>query len=145
MNNIILTGKIKKKPRYSLYKSNTDLPVDIVSFILIRQGNDSVDVFPVVAFDALANSILANYKEGDVVNIEGCVRDYNYEDCNHTKHFSKVLVASNVANSSGENDKENKSVDSENDKLYNFLVKENINLFSISEFEEVENCLAAMR
>lgn len=111
MNKFEIIGRLTKDAEIRYTKENKK----VVSFtIAVNNTKDDSTFFKINAFNGTADLIEKYTKKGDLIYIEGMVRNNNYEDKNGNKHYEYVFIANKIEFlSKTENKKENKKADSQ--------------------------------
>lgn len=128
-----IKGYVVKNPQIS-FLTSMYLYDRICRFFIVKCSDKQYvkDVYPIVCFGDIASDVM-KIEEGDVINIKGIIKDYNYKDYNLTTHRTKVIIASSI-------EKLNKEmIDyTSYEKVYDELIKNNINIIDLSEFDRLE-------
>ena len=93
MNKFEIIGRLTKDAEIRNTKENKK----IVSFtIAVNNTKDDSTFFKINAFNGTADLIEKYTKKGDLIYIEGMVRNNNYEDKNGIKHYEYVFIANKI-------------------------------------------------
>lgn len=93
MNKIQLTGRLTKNPetRY------TDEGKSITTFTLaINNSKDDTTFIKITCFAGTGELIQKYCKKGDLILVDGMVRNNNYTDKDGNKHFDYVFIGHKV-------------------------------------------------
>lgn len=101
MNITKADGKIKTTPKISFMPDNGMLYVCKFFIESLQEENDNSkgDTFAVLAFGDIAKKISREYKKGDAIKVKGFFKNFDYYDCNYTRHCTQVLVARQICDS----------------------------------------------
>lgn len=93
MNKFEIIGRLTKDAEIRYTKENKK----IVSFtIAVNNTKDDSTFFKINAFNGTADLIEKYTKKGDLIYIEGMVKNNNYEDKNGYKHFEYIFIANKI-------------------------------------------------
>lgn len=93
MNKFEIIGRLTKDAEIRYTKENKK----VVSFtIAVNNTKDDSTFFKINAFNGTADLIEKYTKKGDLIYIEGMVRNNNYEDKNGNKHYEYVFIANKI-------------------------------------------------
>ena len=93
MNKFEIIGRLTKDAEIRYTKENKK----VVSFtIAVNNTKDDSTFFKINAFNGTADLIEKYTKKGDLIYIDGMVRNNNYEDKNGNKHFEYVFIANKI-------------------------------------------------
>lgn len=100
LNRVILFGRLVRDPE--IRQTASGVMVTKISVACDRQyanketGERECDFIEVQAWKNTADFIGKYFHKGDAIIVEGTLRNNNYEDKNHVKHYSYIVVADNV-------------------------------------------------
>lgn len=57
--------------------------------------NSEAGIFPLLCFNSFASK-LSSAEENDVINVEGTLKDYSYNDYNGVSHFVKLMLVTSM-------------------------------------------------
>lgn len=104
MNNVTLSGRVCNVPKIRVLKINGK-NISICNFtIAIMEGlpengmysSSNTDFIECVCFNSEALAINANFIKGSKITCIGKIKNHFFEDSNRTKHFTNILVLSQV-------------------------------------------------
>lgn len=133
----IVKGYVVNQPELSFLTST--YPYDkICRFFVVKNADNQyvADIYPIVCFGKLASDVVDKIKPNTFIKVNGLLKDFNYKDYNLTSHRTKVFVAESI-------DK----IDKEEidytlyEKTYDELIKNNINVIDLSEFDRLERTI----
>ena len=111
LNKVILMGRLTRDPEFRQTTSGT--PVCRFSLAINRQfankqtGERETDFVDCDAWRSTAEFISRYFNKGNMILVEGQLRNNNYEDANGVKHYSMRVLVDNVSfcesKGSGEN------------------------------------------
>lgn len=133
----IVKGYVVNQPKLSFLTSI--YPYDkICRFFVVKNADNQyiADIYPIVCFGELASDVMNTIKPNTFIKVNGLLKDFNYKDYNLTPHRTKVFVAYSI-----------EKIDSEEigytlcEKAYDELIKNNINIIDLSEFDRLERTI----
>ena len=93
MNKFEVIGRLIKDPEIRYTESNKK----VVSFtIAINNSKDDSTFIKITTFNGTADLIEKYTKKGDLIYIDGMIRNNNYEDKEGKKHYEYVFIANKV-------------------------------------------------
>lgn len=93
MNKFEIIGRLTKDAEVIYTKENKK----IVSFtIAVNNTKDDSTFFKINAFNGTADLIEKYTKKGDLIYIEGMIKNNNYEDKNGYKHYEYIFIANKI-------------------------------------------------
>lgn len=113
MNKFEIIGRLTKDPEIRYTESNKK----VVSFtIAVNNTKDDSTFLKITTFNGTADLIEKYTKKGDLVYVDGMIKNNNYEDKNGNKHFEYIFIANKIeflSKVNKEEKKENKKTDSQ--------------------------------
>jgi single-strand DNA-binding protein len=118
MNKFEIIGRLTKDAEIRYTKENKK----VVNFtIAVNNTKDDSTFFKINAFNGTADLIEKYTKKGDLIYIEGIVKNNNYEDKNGNKHYEYIFIANKIEFlSKTENKKEIKNTKSQEQVFADF-------------------------
>lgn len=118
MNKFEIIGRLTKDAEIRYTKENKK----VVSFtIAVNNTKDDSTFFKINAFNGTADLIEKYTKKGDLIYIDGMVKNNNYEDKNGIKHYEYMFIANKIEFlSKVENKKEIKNTKSQEQVFADF-------------------------
>lgn len=105
MNKIFETGRMISEPKLE-YINLGEKNIFVSRFCIMVTNDvfsaedmpekDRQDYFECIAFDDAAARIVDCFPRGAKINLVGLLKNHLYEDSNRTKHFTNVIVVSEV-------------------------------------------------
>ena len=93
MNKFEVIGRLIKDPEIRYTESNKK----VVSFtIAINNSKDDSTFIKITTFNGTADLIEKYTKKGDLIYIDGMIRNNNYEDKEGKKHYEYIFIANKV-------------------------------------------------
>lgn len=93
MNKFEIIGRLTKDAEIRYTKENKK----VVSFtVAVNNTKEDSTFFKINAFNGTADLIEKYTKKGDLIYIEGMVRNNNYEDKNGNKHYEYIFIANRI-------------------------------------------------
>ena len=98
MNKVILIGRLVKDPEISYTQSGKG----VASFVLAvdrrfsKEGQQTADFIPIVAWNKLAEIIGNNLTKGRRISVEGRMQVRNYDAQDGTKRYVTEVIADEV-------------------------------------------------
>lgn len=94
MNNLfIFIGRITKDLELRYTKENKAV-LDFV--IAINNGKDDTSYIKLTSFGSVAELMAKYCKKGDLVGVQGLIKNHNWEDKNGNKHYDYTFLATKV-------------------------------------------------
>lgn len=94
MNNLfIFIGRITKDLELRFTKENKAV-LDFV--IAINNGKDDTSYIKLTSFGSVAELMAKYCKKGDLVGVQGLIKNHNWEDKNGNKHYDYTFLATKV-------------------------------------------------
>lgn len=94
MNNIlILTGRITRN--IELKYTNSNKPYTNIN-LAVNNAKDDTTFIDIKLFNNLAQTVSKYCKKGDLIGIQGMVKNNNWEDNEGKKHYDYTFVANKV-------------------------------------------------
>ena len=94
MNNLfIFIGRITKDLELRYTKENKAV-LDFV--IAINNGKDDTSYIKLTSFGSIAELMAKYCKKGDLVGVQGLIKNHNWEDKNGNKHYDYTFLATKV-------------------------------------------------
>lgn len=94
MNNLfIFIGRITKDLELRYTKENKAV-LDFV--IAINNGKDDTSYIKLTSFGSIAELMAKYCKKGDLVGVQGLIKNHNWEDKNGNKHYDYAFLATKV-------------------------------------------------
>ena len=94
MNNLfILIGRITKDLELRYTKENKAV-LDFV--IAINNGKDDTSFIKLTSFGSVAELMAKYCKKGDLVGVQGLIKNHNWEDKNGNKHYDYTFLTTKV-------------------------------------------------
>ncbi len=113
MNKFEIIGRLTKDAEIKYTKENKK----VASFtIAVNNTKDDSTFFKINTFNGTADLIEKYTKKGDLIYIDGMIRNNNYEDKKGNKHYEYEFVANKIeflSKVNKEEKKENKKADSQ--------------------------------
>ena len=111
LNRIIIMGRLTKDPEERKTPSGTAICKFSVAVNRSYKGKDGnkveeTDFFEVDAWGSTGETVGRYFRKGDMILVEGQMRNNNYTDSNGVKHYSMRLNADSISfcgNTSGQN------------------------------------------
>lgn len=104
MNNVTISGRICNVPKIRILKLHQST-VTICNFTVasmdgIADDGDhtlsNTDFFECICFNKEALMVNANFIKGSKISCAGKIKNFHFEDGNQTKHFTQILVLTQV-------------------------------------------------
>ena len=104
MNNVMISGRISNVPKLRVLNIDGQ-SISICNFTIATVddvGEDGVhdvtntDFIECICFDREASVLNANFIKGSKITCIGKLKNYFFEDSNRTKHFTQMLILSQV-------------------------------------------------
>ena len=94
MNNLfIFIGRITKDLELRYTKENKA----VLDFIIaINNGKDDTSYIKLTSFGSIAELMVKYCKKGDLVGVQGLIKNHNWEDKNGNKHYDYTFLATKV-------------------------------------------------
>ena len=94
MNNLfIFIGRITKDLELRYTKENKAV-LDFV--IAINNGKDDASYIKLTSFGSVAELMAKYCKKGDLIGVQGLIKNHNWEDKNGNKHYDYTFLATKV-------------------------------------------------
>ena len=94
MNNLfIFIGRITKDLELRYTKGNKAV-LDFV--IAINNGKDDASYIKLTSFGSVAELMAKYCKKGDLIGVQGLIKNHNWEDKNGNKHYDYTFLATKV-------------------------------------------------
>ena len=94
MNNLfIFIGRITKDLELRYTKENKAV-LDFV--IAINNGKDDTSYIKLTSFGSVAELMAKYCKKGDLVGVQGLIKNHNWEDKNGNKHYDYTFLSNKV-------------------------------------------------
>ena len=137
LNRVILMGRLTADPELRQTQSG----ISYVKFnIAVNRkfkddnGEHQADFISITAWRKTAEFIADYFSKGQMIVIEGSLRNNNYTDANGVKHYSMDVLADNVSFAGGRNDNYTANVP-QTTQISN--PSEDVQLEDLADFEEV--------
>lgn len=104
MNNLSVTGRVCNVPKIRILQIE-DKTINICNFTIAvsdgiseegYQDKKNMDFFECICFNDAALAFNANFIKGSKISCTGKVKNHYFEDANRTKHFTQILVLSQI-------------------------------------------------
>ena len=93
MNSINVVGRLTRNPELRYTESNKAvMKLDIA----INNGKDDVTFLPITIFGNQAENVNKYCTKGDMLGIEGIIKNHNWEDNKGNKHYDYTFIANRV-------------------------------------------------
>lgn len=93
MNNFNITGRLTKTPE--LRSTETGKTIGELN-IAIRNKKDDTTFMRITAFNQTAEHIAKYCDKGDLLGIQGTIKNHNWTDSNNNKHYDYTFIANSV-------------------------------------------------
>ena len=115
MNKFEIIGRLTKDAEIRYTKENKK----VVSFtIAVNNSKEDSTFFKINAFNGTADLIEQYTKKGDLIYIDGIIKNNNYEDKEGKKHFEYMFIANKIEFLSRVNKEDKKEIKKSNDQVY---------------------------
>ena len=78
MNRVNLIGRITREPEIKEYGKDNDIMCHFT--LAVQRDKDNANFIPCSAFDKVAENMEKYVQKGDLLGVEGRLRDYSYEN-----------------------------------------------------------------
>ena len=93
MNSLSIVGRLTKNPELRYTESNKAvMRIDIA----INNGKDDTTFLPITIFGNQAENVHKYCTKGDMLGIEGIIKNHNWEDDKGNKHYDYSFIANRV-------------------------------------------------
>lgn len=93
-NNFIFIGRISKDLELRYTKDNKAVcEVNIA----IQNGKDDTTFVPITTFGKTAENICEYARKGDLIGLQGILKNHNWEDQNGNKHYDYTFMANKMS------------------------------------------------
>lgn len=93
MNNFIIAGRLTKEPELRSTKEGKSVAE---LNIALRNKKDDTTFLKITAFNQTAEHIAKYCTKGDMLGIQGIIRNHNWTDSNNNKHYDYNFIANSV-------------------------------------------------
>ena len=93
MNNFYITGRLTKTPEVRSTKEGKSISELNVA---IRNKKDDTTFLKITAFNQTAEHIAKYCDKGDLLGIQGMIRNHNWTDKDDNKHYDYTFIANSV-------------------------------------------------
>lgn len=138
LNRVILMGRLTADPELRQTQSG----ISFVKFNIAvdrkfknDNGEHQTDFISVTAWRKTAEFVSRYFSKGQMIVIEGSLRNNNYEDQNGVKHYSMDVLADSVSFAGGRNDNNYTANTPQTTQVSNPV--EDVQLGDLADFEEV--------
>lgn len=147
LNKVILMGRLTRDPEFK--QTTSGVPVCRFSLAINRQfankqtGERETDFVDCDAWRSTAEFISRYFSKGNMILVEGQLRNNNYEDANGVKHYSMRVLVDNVSfcesKGSGDNQQQEAPAQIQQTTAPRAAdpASEPLNIGDLGEFEEI--------
>ena len=93
-NQFTLIGRLTKEPVFkstSTGKSICDIP------LAVQNGKDDTTYITINVWNKIAETVAKYCKKGDLIGINGIIRNHNWEDKNGNKHYDYTFIGNRIS------------------------------------------------
>lgn len=116
MNRFVVIGRLIKDAETRYTKEGKSVSTFTLA---INNTKEDVTFLKITTFNGTSELIKKYTKKGDLISVEGMIKNNNYEDKDGNKHYDYIFIGNNVeflSKSKIENKEENKETNS--NKIY---------------------------
>lgn len=122
----------------SFYKMSVSKDNVFIGRVLVKNTDG---IFPLVCFNRFTEK-LSHVKKSDVIDVEGSLKDYTYEDYNGVTHFVKLILVTALS-INGMRDDANQEEKEEYEKIWD-KIKKVYQVLDVVEFERFSKTEGAL-
>lgn len=93
MNNFIIAGRLTKEPELRSTKEGKSVAE---LNIALRNKKDDTTFLKITAFNQTADHVAKYCTKGDMLGIQGIIRNHNWTDKNNNKRYEYAFIANSV-------------------------------------------------
>ena len=93
-NQFILIGRLTKEP--ILKSTNTGKSVCDIT-LAVNNGKDDTSFIQVSYWNKVAETISNYCKKGDLLGVQGIIKNHNWEDKNGNKHYDYTFIGNKIS------------------------------------------------
>lgn len=93
MNNFNITGRLTKEPELRTTKEGKSVGE---LNIAIRNKKDDTTFLKITAFNQTAEHVAKYCTKGDMLGIQGIIKNHNWTDKDENKHYDYTFIANSV-------------------------------------------------
>ncbi len=142
MQSMMMLGRVAMEPAFKIVKKE-DKEIHLCRSLIAVPRYDYIakksvaDFFQTVCFGSKAEYMAKAFSNGDRIALTGEFRNYNYKDCNGTKHYTNYFLIRNLERVIGSEKKKEDSagVYNQDDMDLSFMAENDFLIISEDMFE----------